>query len=91
MLLGGAQPHVHIEVSEGDCLALGVFGGRRACHLDSRLGRVAGLGGGLAVFVGRAGIDDLAAGLILRDGDRGLCGGGQNCHAKGSRGNDPGK
>ncbi len=77
MLLRGEQPHVHIEVSEGHGLALGVFGHLRWGQLRLRRGDGRGCGsGGLAVLVGRARKDDLAAGLLLRCGWRGLRGRG---------------
>ena len=54
-----------IEGGEGDGLALGVGGDGRGDRLTARLRRGGtGGGGGLAVFVGGAGEDDLAVGLL---------------------------
>ena len=66
MLLGGAQPHVQIEIGEGDGAAVSVFGGRLTGHFDRRLGcGRRGLRRGLAVLVDGAGKDNLAFGLSL--------------------------
>ena len=67
MLLGGAQPHIQIEIGEGNGAPVGVFGCRLRGHLGRGLGgrRVSG-GGGLAVLVDGAGKDDLAFGLLVR-------------------------
>ncbi len=70
MPLRAAQVHIHIEIREGDRLALGVLGGwlsrRLDCGLRRRLGcGKAGLRRDLTIFVCRAREDDLTLGLLI--------------------------
>ena len=74
-----AQAHVHVEAGEGDGLAVGVLGRGRGGHLDrGRSGLLAGVRGNLAILVHGAGEDDLAFGLRVPSGGRGLRGAGEN-------------
>ncbi len=78
MLIEGTEMDVHVEVSEGDGLALGVFGGGGVGDFDGGWGGGrTGLGGGLAVLVGGTREDNFAAGCSgSRRGELGGGGGG---------------
>ena len=62
VLFRRAEMDVKVEGGEGDGLALGVFGGGGFGQFLGSGRR--GLGGGLAVFVERAGEDDLRSGIF---------------------------
>jgi hypothetical protein len=62
LLLGGVEVHVHVEGNEGDGLALGVRGDGGGGYPGLGL---RSLRRGVAAFVGGAGKDDLAAGLLF--------------------------
>jgi len=101
ILFGCPEVDVEVKISECDGLALGVLRGRLDRQLDRRRGGGgAGLRGGLTIFVGGTGEDDLAAGLRIlwcsgllprRLGRSGLRRGGQNHHAGGCQCHNSGK
>ena len=63
VLIGGVQVHVHVEISKGYGVAIGVFRGGCGDLLRAGWNRGASLGGGGPAFISGSGEDDFAGRL----------------------------